>query len=250
MEPESQTLTGKVALVTGAARRIGAAIARCLHGQGMNVAIHYNSSRRDAETLLNELNASRKASTQIFQADLRDTARIQEMVAEVAQAFGRIDVLVNNASNFYATPLGGIDAASFDDLVSVNMKAPLFLAQAAAPHLQAQDGCIVNIADIYAIRPLARYPVYCAAKAALIMLTRSLAHELAPRVRVNAVAPGAIFWPEGDTNEAARAKLIASTPLKREGSPEEIAATVAFLVAHADYMTGEVIKVDGGRAIG
>lgn len=243
-------LTGKTALVTGGARRVGAAIARRLHGNGAQTAIHYRSSRDEAERLRDELNDERAGSAAIFQGDLHDTSHIGSLVSEAADTFGGLHILINNASSFHATPVGGIREKDFDDLVATNFKAPLFLAQAAAPYLKEVGGCIVNITDIYAADPLLEYSVYCAAKAALVSITRSLAKELAPGVRVNAVAPGAVLWPEGDADEAAREALLSRTPLKRLGEPGDIAEAVAFLVSRARYMTGQVIKVDGGRGIG
>lgn len=238
-----------VALVTGAARRVGAEIARCLHAAGARVALHCRHSRAEAEALAAELNALRADSAAVFAADLLDTAALPVLVAAVVTRFGRLDALVNNASSFYPTPLADIDAAAWDDLIGSNLRAPLFLAQAAAPHLTASGGCIVNITDIHAERPLAGYPLYCAAKAGLLGLSRALAVELGPRVRVNAVAPGAIEWPEttSDFSPAARAAIIDHTLLERVGNPADIARTVRFLVFDAPYVTGQVINVDGGR---
>lgn len=238
-----------VALVTGAARRVGAEIARCLHAAGARIALHCRHSRADAEALAAELNALRADSAAVFAADLLDVAALPALVAEVVTRFGRLDALVNNASSFYATPLATIDATAWDDLVGSNLRAPLFLAQAAAPHLTASGGCIVNITDIHAERPLAGYPLYCAAKAGLLGLSRALALELGPRVRVNAVAPGAIEWPEttSDFPPPVRTAIIDHTLLKRVGNPADIARTVKFLVFDAPYVTGQVINVDGGR---
>ena len=247
-EPDSRHT--KVALVTGGARRIGAEIARCLHAEGMNIALHYRTSVDDARRLRDELHAARPASVRLFEADLCDTAAIKDMVASVTSAFTRMDVLVNNAASFFATPLGAIDDAAYQDLLDTNLKAPLFLAQAAALQLAMAKGCIVNIADIYGLKPLAAHAAYCAAKAGLIMLTRSLALELAPDIRVNAIAPGAILWPESGCDEIDRAAVLAKTPMGRAGDPADIAQSVLFLVRDADYVTGQVIKVDGGRAIG
>lgn len=246
----SGTESSKVALVTGGARRIGAEIIRCLHAAGTNIALHYHTSERDARALRDELETLRPGSVRLFKADLRDAAAIDDMVRSVADAFARIDVLVNNASSFFATPIGSIDDSAWDELFDVNLKAPLFLSQAAAPRLRESCGCIVNITDIYAKLPLAGYAAYAAAKAGLIMLTRTLAAELAPHVRVNAVAPGAILWPTCDPGEDARAAVLAKIPLGHIGEPADIARTVLFLVRDADYVTGQVIKVDGGRAIG
>jgi pteridine reductase len=242
-----------VVLVTGAGRRVGAEIARALHAAGASVAIHYRSSAGEAAALAAELNAARQGeggeSAAIFAADLLDIEALPQLVESVVARFGRLDALVNNASSFYATKVGAVDAAAWDDLVGSNFKAPLFLSQAAAPHLETSGGCIVNITDIHAERPLKGYPLYCAAKAGLLGLTRALALELGPRVRVNAVAPGPIEWPQGtsDFPPAERAAIIQHTLLKRVGSPADIARTVKFLVFDAPYVTGQVINVDGGR---
>lgn len=247
---DSNSLPAKVALVTGGARRIGAQIVRRLHAEGMNIALHYRTSEAQARRLGDELNAMRPASVQLFEADLRSPAAARALAASVLDAFTRMDVLVNNASSFYATPLESMDDAAYDDLLGINLKAPLILAQAAAPELEKSKGCIVNIADIYGIRPLASHAAYCAAKAGLIMLTRALALELAPHTRVNAVAPGAILWPESGSAEEERSAVLAQTPMGRAGDPDDVAGTVLFLVRDAPYVTGQVIKVDGGRAIG
>ena len=242
-----------VVLVTGAARRVGAEIARALHAAGASVAIHYRSSAGEAAALAAELNAARQGeggeSAAIFAADLLDIEALPQLVESVVAHFGRLDALVNNASSFYATKVGAVDTAAWDDLVGSNLKAPLFLAQAATPHLHASGGCIVNITDIHAERPLKGYPLYCAAKAGLLGLTRALALELGPRVRVNAVAPGPIEWPQGtsDFPPAERTAIIEHTLLKRVGSPADIARTVKFLVFDTPYVTGQVINVDGGR---
>ncbi|MDA8255939.1 MAG: pteridine reductase [Betaproteobacteria bacterium] len=238
-----------VVLVTGAARRVGAEIARALHGAGACVAIHYRSSAAAATELAATLNAARPGSAAAFAADLLDTAALPALVESVVARFGRLDALVNNASSFYATKVGAVDTAAWDDLMGSNLKAPLFLSQAAVPHLAASGGCIVNITDIHAERPLKGYPLYCAAKAGLLGLTRALALELGPRVRVNAVAPGAIEWPQGtsDFPPTERAAIIGHTLLQRIGSPADIARTVKFLVFDATYVTGQVINVDGGR---
>ena len=238
-----------VILVTGAARRVGAAIARHLHASGAVLAIHCRASCAEAERLAGELNAARADSAAVFAADLTDTAALPGLVAAAVARFGRLDGLVNNASSFFPTPVGQIDEEAWADLAGSNLKAPLFLAQAAAPHLAAAGGCIVNITDVHAERPLKGYPVYSAAKGGLLALTRALAIELAPAVRVNAVAPGAIQWPENDTDFPAdeQAAIVAHTLLKRVGSPDDIARTVRFLVFDAPYITGQVINVDGGR---
>ena len=242
------TPSGKVALVTGAARRVGAEIARELHRSGLNVVIHYRESAEAATVLRDELLAARPDSAGLIRADLLDTASLPGVIAQAQGLWGRLDALVNNASGFYPTPVGTIDEAQWDELIGSNLKAPLFLSQAAAPHLAERLGCIVNIVDIHAERPLKAYPVYCAAKAGLVMLTKSLARELAPAVRVNAVAPGAILWPEHASDEARRA-IVARTALKRQGRPYDIARAVRFLVMEAEYITGEIITVDGGRSL-
>jgi pteridine reductase len=238
-----------VVLVTGAARRVGAEIARRLHAAGARVAIHCRASRAEAEDLAAGLNRIRPDSAAVFGADLLDVAGLPRLVDAVVARFGRLDALVNNASSFYATKVGAVDTAIWDDLLGSNLKAPFFLAQAAAPQLAASNGCIVNITDIHAERPLKGYPVYCAAKAGLLGLTRSLAQELGPQVRVNAVAPGAIEWPQNtdDFPPAERAAIIEHSLLKRVGSPADIAGTVKFLIFDAPYVTGQVINVDGGR---
>lgn len=246
---ETSRLDGKVALVTGAAVRLGACIARTLHDAGANLVLHYRSSSAAAHGLAHELNVKRPKSAVTLQADLLQTKSLRALVNAALEQWGRLDVLINNASSFYPTPLDAIDESQWDDLFGTNLKAPLFLAQAAAPHLNATDGCIVNIVDIHADRPLKGYPVYCAAKAGLVMLTKSLARELAPRVRVNAVAPGSILWPERGVDEQARRHIIEATALKRQGTPQDIAGAVLYLVRDAEYVTGHVLTVDGGRSL-
>ena len=238
-----------VVLVTGAARRVGAEIVRTLHAAGASVAIHHRASAAEAEALAAALNEARAESAATFAADLLNTAALPDMEESIMTHFGRLDALVNNASSFYATKIGAVDLAAWDDLMGSNLKAPLFLSQAAAPHLTRSGGCIVNITDIHAERPLKGYPLYCAAKAGLLGLTRALALELGPRVRVNAVAPGPIEWPEGtsDFPPDARTAIIGHTLLKRVGSPADIAQAVKFLIFDAPYVTGQVINVDGGR---
>ena len=246
------SLDGRWALVTGAAKRIGAVIASTLHAAGANVAIHYNRSAADAEKLAAELNGRRKGSAFTVAADMLDIAAVERMAKEVVERIGtgRLDVLVNNASNFYPTPIGTITLEQWDDLVGSNLKAPLFLSQALLPELRAARGVIVNIVDVHSQRPLRDHPVYGPAKAGLAMLTRSLAKDLGPDVRVNGVSPGAILWPDDGMSDALRAAIIKQTALKRTGEPEDIAAAVLFLVRDAPYVTGQIIAVDGGRSVG
>ena len=245
-----QDLGGKVVLVTGAARRIGAAIAARLHAGGARVAIHYRSSSDEAEKLVSGLNEERAGSAAAFQADLLDIDQIPRLIKAVTDWGGRLDGLVNNASTFYPTPVGSIAEAQWDDLMGSNLKAPLFLSQAAQPHLKANGGAIVNIVDIHAQRPLRNHAVYGPAKAGLAMLTRSLAKDLAPEVRVNGVSPGAILWPEDGMTEAAQQSILRQVPLQRAGDPDDIADCVLYLLRDASYVTGQIIAVDGGRSIG
>ena len=243
-------LAGKSALVTGAARRVGAAIARALHAAGASIVLHYRSSGEEAATLARELNSLRPGSAALVQCDLLDGAAVKDLAHTATTAFAGLDILVNNASSFYPTPLGDIEEDDWNDLIGTNLKAPLFLAQAASPALRERGGLIVNLADIHGMRPLRRHPVYCVAKAGLIMLTKSLARELGPQVRVNAIAPGPVMWPEGGVEEALREEIIARTALKRIGSPEDVARTVLFFAAEAPFVTGQILAVDGGRSIG
>lgn len=238
-----------VALVTGAARRIGAECVRHLHQSGLNIVLHYRNSGTEAENLAGELNRIRQDSVKLLQGDLQNIASIPKLIEQTQKAWGRLDVLINNASTFYPTAIGEITEQDWDTLMGANLKAPLFLAQAASDELRRNHGCIVNIADIHAERPLKDYPVYSIAKAGLVMLTKSLARELAPEVRVNAVAPGAILWPEAAHHQAEHQAIINRTALKREGEPADIARTVEFLVNHAPYITGQVVSVDGGRTL-
>ena len=243
-------MNSPVILITGAARRVGAEIARTLHAAGANVALHYRTSRSEAEQLAQSLNQTRPDSALAIAADLGDMAAITALVDHTMKHFGRLDGLVNNASSFSRTPVGSIDEASWQALMNSNLKGPLFLSQAATPYLSKTNGAIVNITDIHTERPLKGYAVYTSAKAGLVALTRSLAVELAPRVRVNAVAPGAIIWPDDDSFSAAeRASIVAQTPLQRTGTPEDIARTVKFLLFDAPFITGQIINVDGGRSI-
>jgi pteridine reductase len=243
-------LAGQAALITGAARRVGAAITRALHAAGANVVLHYRSSAEEAAALARELDAIRPGSAALAQGDLLDGAAVAQLAHSAATAFGGLDILVNNASSFYPTPLGQIGEREWDDLIGTNLKAPLFLAQAAAAALRARGGLIVNIADIHGLRPLRHHPVYCVAKAGLIMLTKSLARELGPRVRVNAIAPGPVMWPEGGVDAALREEIIARTALKRTGSPADVARAALFFATQAPFVTGQILAVDGGRSIG
>lgn len=241
----------RVVLITGAARRIGATIARRLQADGYDVALHYRGSAADVQGLVEELEAGRQGSTLVLQADLAVFDRVPELVAKTVGHFGRLDALVNNASAFYPTPVGSATPAQWEELFAVNARAPFFLAQAAAPHLRAARGAIVNIADIYAEKPRADLPVYAASKAALLAVSRGLAVSLGPEVRVNAVSPGAILWPDGGIDPALQETLLAQTPLGRVGEPADIAATVAWLLSDAAaYVTGQTLHVDGGRALG
>jgi len=241
---------GKVVLITGGAKRVGAATCRRLHAAGANLMLHYRESAGEARLLQAELNTARKDSVSLIQADLLDLGKLQSLVDQTLQSFGRLDALVNNASSFFQTPVGEITPAQWEDLIGTNLRAPMFLAQAAAPALKKAQGAIVNITDIHAERPLKNYVVYSVAKAGLVGLTRSLARELAPEVRVNAVAPGPILWPDDDAfDELSRQRIISHTPLRREGTPEDIAKAVHFLLADATYVTGDTINVDGGRHV-
>jgi pteridine reductase len=243
-------LQGKVVLITGGAKRVGAATCRRLHAAGANLMLHYRVSAGEARLLQAELNHQRKDSVALIQADLLDVAKLPSLVDQTVQRFGKLDALINNASSFFQTPVGEITPAAWEDLIGTNLRAPLFVAQAAAPALKKTQGSIVNITDIHAERPLKNYVVYSVAKAGLVGLTRSLARELAPEVRVNAVAPGPILWPDDETfDELSRQRIISHTPLKREGTPEDIAKAVHFLIAEATYVTGETINVDGGRHV-
>ncbi len=249
MSESPAPLTGQCVLITGGAKRVGAAIARELHGAGANLVVHYRGSAEAALGLAAELEGQRAGSVATVAADLLDVAALPALVDAALARFGRLDVLVNNASSFYPTPVGSITLAQWDDLLGTNLRAPLFLAQAAAPALRAAQGSILNLIDIHALRPLRRHPVYCAAKAGLAMLTRALARELGPEVRVNGIAPGPVLWPETALEESLKAEIIGRTALKRIGSPRDVARTALFLTAHAPYVTGQIIAVDGGRSI-
>lgn len=239
----------KTVLITGAAARIGAEIASTLHEAGMNIVIHYRSSADKASKLCNTLNDKRENSASIIQADLLQTGTLNNLVEQAAAIWGGLDVLVNNASSFYPTPVGEITEAHWDDLMGSNLKAPIFLSQAATPFLKKSKGCIINIVDIHGYRPMKEHPVYCAAKAGLAMLTQSLAKDLGPDIRVNGVAPGAIMWPASELDAGIQASILERTSLKRQGAPEDIAKAVRFLVFDAGYITGQVIPVCGGRSL-
>lgn len=245
----SLSLQHKTILITGAAHRIGAQITRLLHEHGANIVIHYRNSQTEALALQSELQAIRADSVGLVQGDLLDINSIDKLISQTLQQFGSLDVLINNASSFYPTTVGQVSQDQWNDLIGTNMKAPFFLSQAAAPHLQQQKGCIINIVDIHADRPLKGYPVYSMAKAGLVMMTKALAGEMGPDVRVNAIAPGAILWPEQELDEAMQEKIISRTFLKRRGNPGDIARTALFLIATATYMTGQVLAVDGGRSL-
>lgn len=249
-DASAHLLDGKAVLVTGAARRVGATIARAFHEAGARVAVHCRRSKAEADALVAAMNAARPGSARTFQADLADPAACSPLVAAVVRDLGRLDVLVNNASTFYPTPVGAITPDQFDDLIGSNLRAPLFLSQAAAPELARREGLILNLADIHGLRPLARHAVYCAAKAGLVMLTRSLARELGPAIRVNAIAPGPVLWPEQGPDAALRERIVARTALQRAGSPEDVAKAALFFATAAPFVTGEVLAVDGGRLVG
>lgn len=238
-----------VALVTGAAKRVGAAIARRLHADGYDVALHYRSSGADMRALVDELEARRPGSALALQADLAEFDRLPELVARAVGRFGRLDALVNNASAYYATPIGTATPQQWDELFASNARAPFFLSQAAAPHLKAAGGAIVNLADIYAERPLKQHTVYCMAKAALVMMTKSLARELGPEVRVNAIAPGNVLWSENPVKAETPERVRERTALQRQGAPEDIVSAVRWLLTGNTYITGQVIAIDGGRSV-
>lgn len=242
------SLEGKVALITGGAHRIGAAMARALHAQGMKLVIHYHSSEKAARALQEELHQARPESVMLVRGDLNNGERLaKNLVFETTESFDRLDVVINNASRFYPTPVSESTEAQWSDIIDTNLKAPYFLSQAAAAPLKKTNGCIVNIADVYGDRPLIGYPIYSIAKAGVIMLTKSLARELGPEIRVNAIAPGVILWPESNIDEMSKQRIISRTPLKRSGDPEDIARTALFLIRDAGFITGQVMVVDGGR---
>lgn len=238
-----------VVLITGAARRVGAVIARVLHDAGYDLALHCRHSRGELDALIENLEGTRASSTLALQADLADFKRLPYLVDATIDRFGRLDGLVNNASVFHPSVLGEVDQSHWDELFATNARAPYFLSQAATPRLRERSGAIVNLLDIYAERPLPGYSVYCMAKAAQTAMTRALALELGPAVRVNGVAPGAVLWPEDDDSTARQEKIVARTPLKRAGTPEDVASAVLWLLRDARFVTGQVIAVDGGRSI-
>ena len=238
-----------VALITGASRRVGASIARTLHAAGYDLALHYRHSEAEMHTLCAELETLRAGSTLALQADLMQVPALRSLVEDTHAHYGRLDALVNNAAAFSAVALDATTPELWDEHMAVNVRAPFFLAQAGQAHLRASHGAIVNLADFYAARPRADLLAYAASKAALVSLTRGLASALAPDVRVNAVAPGAILWPDAVSSGELRASLMARTPLQRTGTLDEIAGAVLWLLRDATYCTGEVLHVDGGRGI-
>lgn len=245
----SNSLHGKAVLITGGARRIGAEIARSLHAEGANISLHCRSSKSEAEQLCAEFNATRDNSAQVLQLNLDHTDQLPQLIEQAVLFHNKLDVLINNASSFYPTPVGSITENDWENLFNSNLKAPLFLSQAAMPHLQHTNGCIINMVDIHAYRPMRKHPVYCAAKAGLAMLTQSLAREMGPDIRVNGVAPGAVLWPEQDMQDSTKNHILERTALKRPGSPADIANAILFLIRDANYITGQIIPVDGGRSL-
>lgn len=246
---QSDNSEAPVALITGGAQRIGACIAQTLHARGLRLIVHHRHSRDEAQALQKSLNDVRENSVTLVQGDLVQPKATEALVAQAISAYGRLDVVVNNASSFFPTPVGQTEESDWQELIGINLKAPYFLTQAAAPWLRESSGCVVNIVDIYAERPLEEHPVYCAAKAGLVSLTKSLARELAPHVRVNAVAPGAILWPASGGDDVSRQRIISRTPLKRIGEPSDIADAVSFFATDSSFVTGQILAVDGGRAV-
>ncbi len=239
----------KVAIITGAAYRIGASITQKLHQSGMNVVLHYRHSHEQAQRLCHDLNATRPHSAITLQANLHHPESWQPLIEKSQQQWGRLDLLVNNASSFYPTAIGDVTEAIWNELMGSNLKAPFFLSQAAAPHIKKNQGSIVNIVDIHAERPLKNHPVYSIAKAGLVMMTKSLACELGPEIRVNGVAPGAILWPDHNMDDETRQRIIARTFLQQQGEADNIAEAVLFLARNAPYTTGHILTVDGGRSL-
>jgi pteridine reductase len=249
MTSDKNTGTRRVAIVTGAARRIGAAIVEQLHGRGLNVVVHFRGSADAADELIGRLNETRADSVRGVQADLADATAPRTILKAALDSFGRLDVLINNASAFYPTPVGEATDAHWDELFASNVRAPFFLSQASAPHLARRGGAIVNLVDIHALVPMQRHAVYCQAKSALVMQTRALAKDLAPDIRVNAVAPGAILWPENEGSPEAASAILDRIPLGHQGRPEDIAGAVTFLALDAPYITGQLLSVAGGRML-
>jgi len=244
-------MLNKVALITGGAKRVGACIAQALHRQGMRIIIHYHQSEKEAKALCKQFNQKRPQSAVSIQADLQYASNIPQLIALATTTWGRLDVLINNAASFYDTPLDQLTPAVWHTVLNNNLTAPVLLAIEAAAHLQKMQGCIINMTDIRAIQPLKGYTAYCISKAGLVMATKSLALEWAPDIRVNAIAPGVVLWPD-ETSEAAvrlQKKVIDRTPLKRVGTPEEVAQAVLFLIHNASYMTGQLLTLDGGRSL-
>jgi pteridine reductase len=249
MTQNRSTLTGQTALVTGAAQRIGAAIATELHNQGMDILLHYWRSRSEAENLKHQLEQQRPNSVWLLQADLNDTPGLHNLIAQADNIHQRLDLLVNNASSFYPTVVENATEAEWDDLIGSNLKAPFFLSKAAAPLLRQQSGSIINLVDIHALRPLKAHPIYSIAKAGNAMMVKTLARELGPQIRVNGIAPGAILWPQQGLSENDRQTIVERTALKRPGNEEDIVRTLVFLHRDAPYITGQIIPVDGGRTL-
>lgn len=239
----------KNVLITGSAKRIGASCARLLHNEGCNIILHYKSSKHDVLQLFDELDKKRAGSVKTIQADLLDLNEVAELARQAILAWGSLDVLVNNASAFYPQAVSEVTEDDWDMLLGSNLKAPFFLSQALASSLEDNKGCIVNIIDIHAERGLKGYPVYSIAKAGLAAMTKILAKELAPKIRVNGVSPGAIIWPENDMSEDDKSEILQRIALQRAGEPEDIAKAVRFLIKDAGYSTGQIIKVDGGRTL-
>ena len=248
MTSDASSLQNKVVLITGAAHRVGAAMARHLHSAGMRVIIHYRNSAEAANELVQELNAIRDASAATVSGSLNEQQSLADIIDHSAAQWGQLDVLINNASSFYPTEVATVTEAQWDDLFASNLKAPFFLSQAAAPYLRKGHGVIINIVDIHADKPLKGYPVYCMAKAGLVMMTKSLARELGGDIRVNAIAPGAILWPEG-IDELSKQEIVSRTALKCKGEPLDIARAALYLIRDAEYVTGQILAVDGGRSL-
>lgn len=244
----TETMSNKTVLITGATKRIGAAITRKLHQAGMNVIIHFNSSGTDATSLSSELNELRTDSANTLQSDLRDTSTYRKLIDAAYAINNRLDVLINNASVFYPTPIETFTSDQWDELIDVNLKAPLFLSRCAARYLAESQGCIINLADIHAERPLKNHSIYSISKAGLVMLTKSLAKELGPAIRVNAISPGAIFWPDNMAEET-RQEILSRTVLKQQGHAEDVSTAVCYLIEDARYTTGQVLIIDGGRTL-